>query len=92
MIHDKYLFTGAKRPPALHCTSAEPVNAEHYEICMIEPLHDLKNLINRIMSELPHAIRDTQLKELVEDNLSLLGGTFSILQKFKLFKMMILTR
>ena len=41
---------------------------------MVEPLHDLKNVINRIFDELPHAVNDPQLKAAIKDLISTLGS------------------
>ena len=47
---------------------------EEYEVAMVEPLHDLKNVINRIFDELPHAVKDPQLKAAIKDLISTLGS------------------
>ena len=59
------MLTGIRRLPALLCTDKEPQNMEQYEICMIEPLHDLKSVINCVFGELPNSIEDKELRDVI---------------------------
>ena len=63
MLH----LLGVKRLPALLTTglSLEEIGIPRYEIANCEPLHDLKNVINHLLNELPHHLDDMQpeLKE-----------------------------
>lgn len=71
---------GVKRPPALLIGGTDmlldlPVALQHYEISMCEPLHDLKNVINRVMKELPSCVStDLKLKEALSALLTELHG------------------
>lgn len=68
-----HLFQGVKRPAALH-TTGEFRQLEAYEVLMVEPLHDLKNVINRIFDELPHAVTEPALKQDITNTISILRG------------------
>ena len=44
-----------------YCTSShckiqdrQSANLQEYEVALVTPLHDFKNMINRVISELPH--------------------------------------
>lgn len=67
-----FFFIGIKRPAALLCTGRDPSEIEEYEIGLIEPLHDIKNIINRIFDELPHAVTEPELKSTIQNSLDLL--------------------
>ena len=73
MLHNCGVI-GIKRPPALMCSTTNPDNLECYEISMIEPLHDLKNVINRVFSELPHAVSEQELSKTIKTAIELLRG------------------
>ena len=64
-IYINLFFPGIKRPPALLCTDDYATNLQDYEICLIEPLHDIKNVINRLFGELPHGIQEQRLREAI---------------------------
>ena len=70
-----HLFLGIKRPPALQCFQVEVSKSiEDYEISMTEPLHDFKNVVNRVISEVPHAAQDPKLKDIITQVLEDLNG------------------
>lgn len=72
---------GIKRPAALLTGQVEiPSSLTDYEIMMVEPLHDLKNVINRIFNELPHAISDPALKSSLTDALTILKGKLKTIE------------
>ena len=51
-------------------------NISEYEVCTTEPLHDLKNVINRIMDELPYLATEVpELHIVINDTLTILQGT-----------------
>ena len=66
-------LSGVKRPPALLCGDREDL-IEDYEIALIEPLHDLKNIINRVFDELPKVITEESLLAAVNEFLSIVKG------------------
>ena len=47
---------------------------EDYEIALVEPLHDLKNIINRVFDELPKVITEESLLAAVNEFLSIVKG------------------
>ena len=55
---------GVIRLPALLTTglSLHEVGCERYEIATCEPLHDIKNTIHNVLSEMPARVANTQLK------------------------------
>ena len=65
MVHRVILFTGIKRPQALQTVEGENSNLDSYEICLVEPLHDIKNVVNRLFGELPHNINNNTLREAI---------------------------
>ena len=50
--------------PALLSTglSLEEIGCPDYEIAVCEPLHDIKNMVHHILTELPDQIRKPELK------------------------------
>ena len=62
-------FAGVIRLPALLTTghTLEEIGCPLYEILQCEPLHDLKNVITHLMTELPHQIEDGALKRAVNE-------------------------
>lgn len=60
-IHVYYLI-GVTQLPALITTglTLREIGIPHYEIANCEPLHDLKNCIFNLLTELPHQIDDVQ--------------------------------
>ena len=60
---------GMNRPAALLCPSLinnEPVskvNCEHYEINTFEPLHDITNVVQNLLTELPHHMESPELQK-----------------------------
>lgn len=73
--HKIQYFTGARRPLALLCPDREncPFLA-NYEICLVEPLHDLKNLISRIFEELPNCTENPLLKTVIKEKLDVMNS------------------
>lgn len=69
------LYLGVRRPLALLCPNAEscPYLA-NYEICQVEPLHDLKNVISRLFEELPSCAEDLLLKSVIKEKLDAMNG------------------
>ena len=63
-IQDVFTLTGVIRPPALLTTKLTllDIGCPKYEIAMCEPLHDFKNVIERLLTELPLHITDATLK------------------------------
>ena len=47
--------------------TAEEIGIENYEISLTEPMHDLKNLITHILTELPHHIEDSTLQKVIKE-------------------------
>ena len=66
-------LSGVKRPPALLCGDREDL-IDGYEIALIEPLEDLKNLINRVFDKHPKVITEESLLAAVNEFLSILKG------------------
>lgn len=48
----------------------------HYEVAQTEPLHDFKNVINRVLEELPYTIQQADLRKEIEDITKELRGWF----------------
>ncbi|VDI29311.1 Hypothetical predicted protein [Mytilus galloprovincialis] len=65
------LLHGICRPPALMTTnptlSTHHLNLNNYEIFGMEPLHDLSNFIQNIITELPSHISDKKLQKELEE-------------------------
>lgn len=59
-------ISGIRRPPALWC-SEHIFDLPCYEVVQTEPLHDFKNTINRVLEELPHAIKQPDLRKEIEN-------------------------
>ena len=56
--------------------SEEQVDIPDYEISFVESLHDFKNVINRVLNELPNATQNKELQGKLSDIVnSLKGGT-----------------
>ena len=56
--------------------SEEQVDIPDYEISFVEPLHDFKNVINRVLNEHPNATQNKELQGKLSDIVnSLKGGT-----------------
>ena len=72
-----HFYTGIKRPPALLCTTEDNQDSlADYEILCLEPLHDIKNIINNIFNELCNVIEDQDLKNSVEQHINVLKGKY----------------
>lgn len=58
------IYAGVRRLPAILTTgcSLKEVGCERYEVALCDPLHDFKNLICHLLTELPHHVQDAQLK------------------------------
>ncbi|KAF6027618.1 hypothetical protein EB796_014070 [Bugula neritina] len=57
---------GVKRPPAILCSDdSGGIDIDEYEISKAEPLHDFKNIINKVMRELVYATEDSNLKQII---------------------------
>lgn len=58
------ILHGIQRPPALmtvHPTkTAEEINCQQYEIMYFEPLHDITNIVQNLIVELPCHLQDAQ--------------------------------
>lgn len=67
--------SGVRRPAALWCVDEnEQLDIPDYEIALIEPLHDFKNVINRVLAEVPHSVEDPQIKKELTNILNSLRG------------------
>lgn len=65
------VIVGVKRPPALLCTEEDSMDLLlSYEIALTEPLHDFKNVINRVLDELPYATSDKHIRASLLDILN----------------------
>lgn len=64
------LLHGICRPPALMLnnpsTSASEHHIAHYEIMQCEPLHDITNVVQNVLTELPHHVEDPETKLALE--------------------------
>ena len=62
-----HILHGICRPPALMCheplKSASDLNIDHYEVLCCEPLHDLSNVIQNIITELPMQVPENLRRE-----------------------------
>ena len=67
---------GVRRPPALLCADRDiSPELSSYEVALLEPLHDLKNLIARVFEELPDAAaEEPSLKQIIKEKLDILNG------------------
>ncbi|KAF6036963.1 hypothetical protein EB796_004717 [Bugula neritina] len=62
---------GIKGPPALLCSRLEnQADISQYEIALMEPLHDFKNVINRVLKNLPRSTEEKELKVMLTKLLS----------------------
>ena len=79
-------ITGIKRFPALQCSTMQNVDLLDYEIALMEPLHDFKNVINRIIQELPEtAANEPALRKVISDTLLTEPGFESYLRPVEFF-------
>ena len=78
MSNNRIINLGIRKPLALMCTNSDNMpDLSQYEICTVEPLHDFKNLINRVMDELPHLAPDVpELHNAINETLTALAGTY----------------
>lgn len=68
-------ITGVKRPPALLCSlKKDHIDLHSYEIAQTEPLHDFKNVIDRVLKELHYATDEKDLKISLTNILAELEG------------------
>ena len=82
-----FLFLGIRRPTALLCSTAQTPDIEMYEISLIEPLHDFKNTINRILGELPYVTQNLpHLQSKINDALTVLEGEKKLIQNIEYVK------
>ena len=72
------IYQVSEDPPPLFIDGADESLVEEYEVAMVEPLHDLKYVINRIFDELPHAVKDPQLKATMKDLISAMKTGYTI--------------
>ena len=65
-----------RRPPALLCADRDiSPELSSCEVALLEPLHDLKNLIARVFEELPDAAaEEPSLKQIIKEKLDILNG------------------
>ena len=69
------VLPGMRRPTALMCSGKQTPCIDEYEISTVEPLYDLKNVINRVLEELPYTASDIpELKQIIVDTLTALQG------------------
>lgn len=58
------ILHGIARPPALCCLhplkSTSKLNIKYFEILACEPLHDLTNVIQNLIQELPHHVGENK--------------------------------
>ncbi|CAG2211878.1 unnamed protein product [Mytilus edulis] len=68
--HLKNELKGIQRPPALMCHNpqnpADTINCSKYEVLACEPLHDITNIVQHIIMELPHHIQNSEVKKQLE--------------------------
>ena len=57
------------------CTSITDLNLEKYKVVPVEPLHDLKEHINRTLKELPKHLTDNELILFFEEALEAVLST-----------------
>ena len=43
-------------------------------MALVEPLHDFKNMINRVINELPFMTKDDELRKQLDDIVSIVRG------------------
>lgn len=65
---------GIVRPPALLCVTQTNTNLDQYEISSCEPLHDITNVVQNLLTELPHHIESEDVKKLYTNFCNLLIG------------------
>lgn len=77
---------GVKRPPAILCSDdSGGIDIDEYEISKAEPLHDFKNIINKVMRELVYATEDSNLKQIISKILLTLKGNQIVLYKYNMY-------
>lgn len=57
-----------------HGNCEDETNIEDYSIAPIEPLHDCKNVINRVIGDLVNVADDATLKSIIANRLAVLQG------------------
>jgi hypothetical protein len=74
------ILHGIQRPAALICPSLfnddtlSTLNCQHYEISNCEPLHDITNVVQNLLTELPHHIPSSSLQKEYQTFCELLIG------------------
>lgn len=69
---------GIARPPALCCLdptkTTSHLNIDSYEVLACEPLHDLTNVIQNLIQELPHHVGDNNKQEFLSFSDTTIGN------------------
>jgi hypothetical protein len=74
------ILHGIQRPAALICPSLfnddtlSTLNCQHYEISNCEPLHDITNVVQNLLTELPHHMPSSSLQKEYQTFCELLIG------------------
>lgn len=80
IVQDKLteILHGIVRPPALCCLhplkSTSELNIKYYEILACEPLHDLTNVIQNLIQELPHHVGENNKQDFLSFSDTTIGN------------------
>ena len=70
-------MVGIRRPAALWCVGEDSqLDLPEYEVALVEPLHDFKNIINRVLCELPHMATETALQNALTEIVDVIRGNY----------------
>ena len=70
-------MVGIQRPAALWCVGEDnQLDFPDYEVALVEPLHDFKNIVNRVLCELPHMATETALQNALTEIVDVIRGSY----------------
>ena len=71
------IVVGIRRPAALWCVGEDSqLDLPDYEVALVEPLHDFRTIINRVLCELPHMATETPLQNALTEIVDVIRGSY----------------